>query len=112
MLADTERPDYAARLRLADPRAVHRSAVALVTGDVPASGKLLIDFAGPRSFLVGELSLPDADAEEVAKHGIPVLEVPRAGHNLMLDNPDGFAGALARALGDDRSPLVSVRQSP
>ncbi|WP_086823765.1 alpha/beta fold hydrolase [Streptomyces sp. NRRL B-24572] len=106
MLADTDRPDYAARLRLADPRAVHRSAVALVEGSVPAPGDLLAALAVPRTFLVGELSLPDADAEKAAGLGIPVTEVPGAGHNLMLDNPDGFATALARALADDPTAPV------
>ncbi|AJF69264.1 alpha/beta fold hydrolase [Streptomyces vietnamensis] len=106
MLADTDRPDYAARLRLADPRAVHRSAVALVEGSVPAPGDLLAALAVPRTFLVGESSLPDADAEKAAAFGIPVTEVPGAGHNLMLDNPDGFATALARALADDPTAPV------
>ncbi|MGW0122099.1 alpha/beta fold hydrolase [Streptomyces sp. NPDC003327] len=98
MVAEGDRPDYAARLRLADPRAVHRSAVALVEGGVPAPGDLLVRLAMPRTFLVGERSLPDGDAAHAAKAGIPVLEVLGAGHNLMLDNPDGFAEALARAL--------------
>ncbi|MEV6330059.1 alpha/beta fold hydrolase [Streptomyces sp. NPDC051909] len=99
MLAAQDRADYAARLRLADPSAVHRSAVALVEGSVPSAGELLAGLRRPRAFLVGEWSLPDADAEKVAALGIPVLEVPAAGHNMMIDNPDGFARALARALG-------------
>ncbi|WP_369148782.1 alpha/beta fold hydrolase [Streptomyces sp. R44] len=112
MLAGTDRPDYAARLRLADPRAVHRSAVALVEGSVPAPGDLLTGLAVPRTFLVGELSLPDADAEKVAALGIPVTEVPGAGHNLMLDNPDGFAAALAGALsGDPAGPVPGHRSA-
>ncbi|WP_435972476.1 alpha/beta fold hydrolase [Streptomyces sp. Qhu_M48] len=98
MLAAAQRADYAARLRLADPLAVHRSAVALVQGSTPAPGDLLAALRAPRTFLVGELSLPDADAEKAAAFGVPVIEVPRAGHNLMLDNPEGFAGALAQAL--------------
>ncbi|MFJ3903571.1 alpha/beta fold hydrolase [Streptomyces sp. NPDC090025] len=98
MVAGADRADYAARLRLADPRAVHRSAVALVEGAVPSEGELLAALRRPRAFLVGELSLPDADAERVAGFGIPVLPVPGAGHNMMIDNPDGFALALARAL--------------
>ncbi|MER5967071.1 alpha/beta hydrolase [Streptomyces sp. NPDC002057] len=98
MLAVAQRADYAARLRLADPLAVHRSAVALVEGSTPAPGDLLAALRAPRAFLVGESSLPDADAEKVAAFGVPVIEVPRAGHNLMLDNPEGFALALAQAL--------------
>ncbi|MER7948681.1 alpha/beta hydrolase [Streptomyces sp. NPDC096079] len=106
MVAETDRPDYAARLRLADPRAVHRSAVALVEGSVPAPGDLLAGLGMPRAFLVGERSLPDADAEKAAALGVPVSEVPGAGHNLMLDNPDGFATALARVLAAD--PAASL----
>ncbi|MEU8761413.1 alpha/beta fold hydrolase [Streptomyces sp. NPDC048659] len=95
--ADAERPDWAARLRLADPLAVHRSAVALVAGSVPAAGELLAALPRPKTFLVGGLSLPDPDAEKAAGLGIPVVEVPAAGHNMMIDNPDGFARALALA---------------
>ncbi|MGW9435557.1 alpha/beta fold hydrolase [Streptomyces sp. NPDC055607] len=100
MLALAGRADYAARLRLADPLAVHRSAVALVEGSTPAAGDLLAGLAMPRTFLVGESSLPDAAAEKAAAFGIPVIEVPGAGHNLMLDNPDGFTAALARSLAE------------
>ncbi|MFE9046138.1 alpha/beta fold hydrolase [Streptomyces sp. NPDC012421] len=98
MIALADRADYAARLRLADPRAVHRSAVALVEGGDPEPGDLLAGLAVPRVFLVGEKSLPDTAAEQAAAMGVPVLEVPAAGHNMMLDNPEGFAAALAAAL--------------
>ncbi|MFF2780471.1 alpha/beta fold hydrolase [Streptomyces sp. NPDC058052] len=98
MLALADRADYAARLRLADPRAVHRSAVALVEGGDPEAGDVLEALTVPRAFLVGEKSLPDPAAERAAAMGVPVLEVPAAGHNLMLDNADGFATALAAAL--------------
>ncbi|WP_261992295.1 alpha/beta fold hydrolase [Streptomyces sp. MS191] len=98
MLAAVDRPDYAARLRLADPRAVHRSAVALVEGAAPPEGELLAALDRPRAFLVGEYSLPDADAERMAALGVPVFEVPKAGHNLMIDNPEGFVTALVAGL--------------
>lgn len=100
MLATGDRPDYTARLRLADPLAVHRSAVALVEGTVPSGGELLVALGVPRTFLVGEWSLPEPDAAWMAAAGVPVREVPAAGHNLMLDNPEGFAAALADALTD------------
>ncbi|MFC9386648.1 alpha/beta fold hydrolase [Streptomyces venezuelae] len=98
MVAGADRADYAARLRLADPLAVHRSAVALVEGSTPEPGDLLAALTVPRTFLVGEFSLPDPQVEQMAAAGVPVVEIPRAGHNLMLDNADGFATALARAL--------------
>ncbi|GGY40112.1 alpha/beta fold hydrolase [Streptomyces omiyaensis] len=102
LLAVADRVDHAARLRLADPRAVHRCAVALVEGGEPEAGDVLDALTMPRAFLVGEKSLPDRAAEQAARMGVPVLEVPAAGHNLMLDNPDGFAAALARALAPPR----------
>ncbi|MFB7513322.1 alpha/beta fold hydrolase [Streptomyces sp. NPDC056144] len=98
MIAESDRPDYAARLRLADPRAVHRSAVALVEGSEPAPGDLLLALTTVRAFLVGEWTQPDPEAARMAALGIPVTEIPDAGHNMMLDNPDGFAKALAAAL--------------
>ncbi|MFF1508553.1 alpha/beta fold hydrolase [Streptomyces sp. NPDC058326] len=111
MSATVDRADYAARLRLADPVAVHRSAIALVEGSVPAPGDLLAALAVPRTFLVGEFSLPDPDAEKARGFGIPVIEIPGAGHNLMLDNADGFATALARALSDVPAPAPGPRCS-
>ena len=104
LLAVAGRADYAARLRLADARAVHRSAVALVEGGDPEAGDVLAALTLPRAFLVGEESLPDPAAERAAAMGVPVLEVPAAGHNMMLDNPDGFTAALARALAADTGP--------
>lgn len=98
LVARQDRPDYAARLRLADPRAVHRSAVALVEGTSPTGAELLVALAQPRAFLIGEYSRPAANAEGMAAAGVPVVEVPAAGHNMMIDNPDGFAAALAEAL--------------
>jgi pimeloyl-ACP methyl ester carboxylesterase len=31
---------------------------------------------------------------------VSVVAVPDCGHNIMLDNPEGFAGATAAALAD------------
>ena len=97
MLAE-QAPDYAARVRLADPVALHRSAVALVGGTAPSGGELLTRLDRPRAFLVGERSRPDAEADGMEAAGVPVFEVPDAGHNMLIENPNGFAEALSRAL--------------
>lgn len=34
----------------------------------------------------------------LARQGIHVLTVPRAGHGMLFDNPDGMAEALVKAL--------------
>ncbi|MFB9388915.1 alpha/beta fold hydrolase [Streptomyces coeruleoprunus] len=95
MVAETPRADYAARLRLADPVAVHRSSVALVEGTSPSAGDLLVGLDRPRAFLVGAHTRPDAEADRMEAAGVPVIEVPDAGHDMMIDNPGGFAAAVA-----------------
>jgi pimeloyl-ACP methyl ester carboxylesterase len=89
---------HAARLRLADPRSVHRCAVALVEGERTAEEELLAALTVPRAFLVGERSLPDPDAALIRTLGIPVAVVPDCGHDMPAENPEGFARTLAGAL--------------
>ncbi|MEU6477027.1 alpha/beta hydrolase [Streptomyces sp. NPDC047017] len=90
-------PVWAATMRLADPRALHRSAVALRRGTEPTMRALLADLAVDRVYLQGELSdeVPDMDGLEAA--GVRVVTVPGADHNIMFDNPEAFAAAVARA---------------
>ncbi|MFB7448226.1 alpha/beta fold hydrolase [Streptomyces sp. NPDC056194] len=88
-------PTWAATMRLADPLALHRSAVRLVQGTDPVMREMLIRSSVPRVYLQGELSgeLPGADGLREAD--VDVVNVPGAGHNIMFDNPDAFAAAVA-----------------
>ncbi|MEU8621896.1 alpha/beta hydrolase [Streptomyces sp. NPDC048623] len=91
-------PTWAATMRLADPLALHRTAVHLVRGTEPAMRELLLRNARvDRVYLQGELSgeLPGADALRAA--GVDVVTVPGAGHNIMFDNPEVFARVVAGA---------------
>ncbi|MEU8788210.1 alpha/beta hydrolase [Streptomyces sp. NPDC048643] len=85
---------WAATMRLADPRALYRTALALQHGTVPTMRQMLIGLAIDRVYLQGELSgeLPGAQALEVA--GVRVVTVPGAGHNIMFDNADALAAVL------------------
>jgi pimeloyl-ACP methyl ester carboxylesterase len=96
VLAQVE-PGYAARLRMADPLAVHRSAVGLVTELDPSVGAVFAGLAQPRALLVGARNRRYADRDAVRAAGIPVIEVPGAGHDMMHDNPAGFAAAVRQA---------------
>jgi len=98
---------YAGMLQVAAPRAVYRSALALVEGIRPAMRARYNELPMPRAYIYGERSvprdrasvLPDApDPKELVEHGIRVFIVPRAGHFMMFDNPAGFAQALKDAL--------------
>ncbi len=85
---------------LADPRAMHRSAVGLLRGTSPSPRKLFLSMSIPRAFIFGERSLPDPDVERLAGAGIKVLVVKDAGHGMMHDNPEGFAEALRDSFGE------------
>ncbi|MDN0196610.1 alpha/beta hydrolase [Streptomyces sp. S.PNR 29] len=88
-------PTWAATMRLADPRALHRSAVGLRHGSEPVMRSILQGLPIERVYLQGEFSgdLEGRDALEAA--GVRVVSVPGAGHNVMFDNPDAFAAAVA-----------------
>jgi pimeloyl-ACP methyl ester carboxylesterase len=91
-------PMWAATMRLADPRALHRSAVGLRRGSEPVMRDILAGLdTVERVYLQGELSgeLVGADALEAA--GVRVVTVSAAGHNVMFDNPDAFVTAVAGA---------------
>jgi hypothetical protein len=54
-------------------------------------------FAGPREYIDGALS--DEDLTPLREAGCSVRVVAAAGHVMMWDNLDGFATAIAEALG-------------
>jgi pimeloyl-ACP methyl ester carboxylesterase len=88
-------PLWAATMRLADPRALHRTATGLVRGTSPTMRRMLEGLAIDRVYLQGALSgeLPGREALETA--GVRVVTVPGAGHNIMFDNPDAFVAEVA-----------------
>ncbi|MGW5396236.1 alpha/beta fold hydrolase [Streptomyces sp. NPDC003952] len=85
-------------MRLAGRVALHRSAVHLAAGTMPTMRELLLRLKVPRSYLfpAEDGGLPGTEALEAA--GVAVVPVAHCGHNIMLDNPDGFARAAADAL--------------
>ncbi|MEV0323740.1 alpha/beta fold hydrolase [Streptomyces sp. NPDC050658] len=88
-------PLWAATMRLADPRALHRSAVGLVRGTRPTMRGMLMDLPVERVFVQGELSGEVTDQDGLVASGVRVVTVPRAGHNVMFDNPEAFASVIA-----------------
>jgi len=90
--------DYAGTAAMADPTALHRSAVSLIADRCPTYRERLTALPLPRTYLFGEHTLPDPDVDRLRKSGIDVRVVPAAGHDMMADNPDGFAAAVAAAI--------------
>ncbi|QJS13302.1 alpha/beta hydrolase [Streptomyces argyrophyllae] len=91
---ETVGPLWAATMRLADPRALHRSAVGLRTGSDPVMRTLLERLPIDRVFLQGEHSGELVGREDLEAAGVRVVTVPGAGHNVMFDNPDAFVAAV------------------
>ncbi|MFE4822649.1 alpha/beta fold hydrolase [Streptomyces sp. NPDC056704] len=88
-------PSWAATMRLADPRALHRTAIGLARGTVPTMRHLLEDVTADRVYLQGALSGELANREGLEAAGVRVVTVPGAGHNVMFDNPDVFVAEVA-----------------
>ncbi|MFC8347112.1 alpha/beta fold hydrolase [Streptomyces sp. NPDC057280] len=88
-------PLWAATMRLADPRALHRSAVGLRRGSDPVMRTILEGLTVDRVYLQGESSGELDGREGLEKAGVRVVTVPGAGHNVMFDHPEAFVAAVA-----------------
>lgn len=97
-LVGGSRRDYhrwAATLAHWSPAAVWRLSASLKAGQTPDGRQVLYDLDMPRTYLIGADSLPNPDQDELPRHGIQVLVVPRAGHSMAWENPEGVASAIA-----------------
>ena len=91
-------PDYAGTVQACDPAALHRSAASLIAERHPTYREYLARLDLPRTFLFGEENLPDPDVGPLLADGVEVHVIPNSGHDMMGDNPDGFADAVADAI--------------
>lgn len=91
-------PDWAWMLRLADARAVYRSAVGLVTGSRPTMRELLVRMTIPRTFIRGDRGETLVDPEGLEAAGVSIVTISDAGHMMMADQPQAFVEALKSAL--------------
>ena len=90
-------PLWWATMRLAGPQALHRSAVHLARGTTPTMRALLLELTVPRSYLHPAAGGEPAGTASLRDAGVRVVAVPDCGHNIMLDNPEAFARAVADA---------------
>ncbi|MBT2900544.1 alpha/beta fold hydrolase [Streptomyces sp. McG3] len=86
-------------MRLAGREALHRSAVHLTRGTTPTMREHLLDLKIPRTYLLPASDGPLPGTDALIEAGVSVVPVPDCGHNIMLDNPEGFARATAAAVG-------------
>ncbi|MFJ9697761.1 alpha/beta fold hydrolase [Kitasatospora sp. NPDC101183] len=97
-LAERVGPSWWATMRLAGPEALHRSAVHLARATVPTMRETLLGLDLPRAYLYPEADGGVAGADGLRAAGVRLTAVPDCWHNIMIDNPEGFAAAAASAL--------------
>ncbi|WP_457029099.1 alpha/beta fold hydrolase [Kitasatospora sp. P5_F3] len=90
-------PLWWATMRLAGREALHRSAASRAQGGTPGLRELLLELPVPRTFVHPVADGEPAGADRLREAGVRVTAVPGCGHNIMFDNPDGFARAVADA---------------
>ena len=93
-------PDYAGTVQACDPAALHRSAVSLIAPRRPTYRAILARLRIPRTFIYGAKNTPNPDIERLDADGVAVRVIPGSGHDMMVDNPDGFAEVVADAVAD------------
>jgi pimeloyl-ACP methyl ester carboxylesterase len=89
---------FVARMHLASPLALHRSACAVVADSTPTTGAMLADLAMPRTLLYGALSTLDATWRAADAAGVRLMPVAGAGHDMMHDAPEAFIATLADSI--------------
>ncbi|MET8627791.1 alpha/beta hydrolase [Kitasatospora sp. NPDC004669] len=100
-VAERVGPFWWSTMRLAGPEGLYRSALHLARGSEPAMRELLLGLDLPRTFLHPAADGEPEGVDGLRAAGVRVVAVPDCGHNIMLDNPEGFATAAAEALGVD-----------
>ena len=90
--------DYAGTVQASDLIAMHRSAASLIGEREPTFREQLLSLSIPCTFIFGQKTLPSPEIEVLSAQGINVRIVEDSGHDMMTDNPDGFAEAIAGAI--------------
>lgn len=91
-------PTMAPTLRLCDARAVHRSAVGIVTGTRPTMRELFVRLTISRTFIRGERGEELADPAGLEAAGVRIVTLPDVGHSMTVDTPEAFVEAVGGAL--------------
>jgi pimeloyl-ACP methyl ester carboxylesterase len=90
-------PHLWSTMRLADLRALHRTAVGLARGTDPTMREILKSLPIPRVFLHPEGDVPGG-ADDLRAAGVQLLAIPESGHTITLDDPEAFAHTLRTLL--------------
>lgn len=102
---DKVNPGWRATMRLAGAVALYRSAASLALFEGRAILKTL---DVPRTYLYPASDGPLKGARELEASGVRVVALPNCGHNITLDNPEGFVEAVLAA---EAASTVSIARA-
>lgn len=91
-------PEWASTLRVADPIALHRTAVGLCLGPEQTVQSMLEQLPIPKVFAYGERTGAPSQESELTAAGVAVARIDDAGHVMMADNHRGVVELLRVAL--------------
>jgi len=89
---------WAASLSLWSPKAAYLISKSAANGQNPSWREILYSLECPKTFVFGENSLPDADSQVLAAHGVNIEIVKHAGHSMAWENPKGLAEAIQKGI--------------
>ncbi|MBF0935108.1 MAG: alpha/beta hydrolase, partial [Abiotrophia defectiva] len=89
---------WLATLRNWLPKAAFEISRNAVQGGQASWRQLLYQFDFPKYFIFGEQTLPDPDFEKLQEQGVKIEVVPKAGHSMAWENPEGLAQAIRKCL--------------
>jgi pimeloyl-ACP methyl ester carboxylesterase len=85
---------WAASCAVTSPKALYRSAQSVIAGQSPSWRDILYSLDCPKTFVLGEHSLPDPNVQLLQDHGVHIEVVPTADHSMAWENPHGLAHAI------------------
>lgn len=91
-------PEWASTLRVADPIALHRTAVGLCLGPERTVQFMLESLPIPRVFVYGERTGAPSQEPRLTDSGVVFVRIDDAGHVMMADNHRGVVEVLRAGL--------------
>lgn len=89
---------WAASLSLWSPKAAYQISKSAASERHPSWREILYSLECPKTFIFGENSMPDADVQVLAAHGVHIEIVKHAGHSMAWENPKGLAESIQKGI--------------
>jgi pimeloyl-ACP methyl ester carboxylesterase len=89
---------YSGTFALADPAAIHRSAVGLLKGTEPPQRVILKSLKIPHAYIMGDQNIDEVPYADLTMLGFQILVVPSSGHAMMNDNPTEFKKIILKVI--------------